>query len=222
MKSLSIQNPAFLGIPKAIPLYFIDDFSTNKFDYTDAGSVFSYAVGQLNYNVTASSGNKFIFFDMGASIGIGNENWYLDYTFLCSAYSGSGNTVGVALGIAQDTPSGGDPNDEYNLEILGDTSKYSYGSANDTFGDMSYTWAVGTTYFIRFKVNVTTKVMTLKSYASAADRTADISPLMNGSITPATNANNARYVYVWTDRPTNGFTMSGNIKDIVIDKQSNL
>ncbi len=55
-----------------------------------------------------------------------------------------------------------------------------------------------------------------KGYLSSADRENDTSVQFSGSRTPASNATNLQFLTMANLRPTNGFTMTGYFKDILL------
>ncbi len=79
---------------RPIDALFSDDFTTDKWDYTSAGSSFTYNLAQLRMDFSISASDSFFaFVDVGVTFG--DADYFYDYTIAIISIGGAGNTAGM-------------------------------------------------------------------------------------------------------------------------------
>ena len=207
-------------LQEATALLYSDNFTSNNFDYTNANGKFSYSSGKLNFDITSNSGTARAYKQLSSSLG--SSDWELLYTVKFDSFTVGGNTTGLSIGVASNNTG---TSNAYHTEYAFDGgARYNYLIANSQ-GNYSTTlfWNSGTEYFIRMKVTASTGKSDYVAYTSASDRSAGINPVANSTITktpstPPTTLMN--YLVVKNERPTNGGSGDGYIKDITINRDT--
>ena len=207
-------------LQEATALLYSDNFTSNNFDYTNANGKFSYSSGKLNFDITSNSGTARAYKQLSSSLG--SSDWELLYTVKFDSFTVGGNTTGLSIGVASNNTG---TSNAYHAEYAFDGgARYNYLIANSQ-GNYSTTlfWNSGTEYFIRMKVTASTGKSDYVAYTSASDRSAGINPVANSTITktpstPPTTLMN--YLVVKNERPTNGGSGDGYIKDITINRDT--
>jgi len=207
-----------LSTDTANPLIYSDDFTSDNFNYGSANSKFSYdsTNKRMNFDITSNSSTARAYKQLPSTLG--GSDWEIRYTIKIDSINATGNTTGVSVAIASNDTGA---SNAYYVEFSCDSSgRQNYLIANSQ-GNWSTTnfWSVGTEYFISIKFTASTGKATLNAYTSASDRSAETNPVANSTITKTPSSAPTTlmgYLVVKNERPTNGGSMDGYVKDIQI------